>query len=68
MGNMTNKGAVFLELIEHPVVNELCGYVLGRSILTSLVTGHYFCGQEPTPRCCIVTRVCASQRAVSRRE
>ena len=29
MGNMTNKGQVFFELIEHPVVDELCSYVLG---------------------------------------
>jgi hypothetical protein len=38
-GALTNKGEVFLELIEHPVINELCGYVLGRSFLLSSAVG-----------------------------
>ena len=38
-GALTNKGQVFLDLIEHPVINELCGYVLGRSFLVSSVVG-----------------------------
>ena len=46
MGNMTNKGQVFLELIEHPVVDELCSYVLGRNFLLSSLTGHYYNGQS----------------------
>ena len=50
MGNMTNKGQVFLELIEHPVVDELCSYVLGRNFLLSSLTGHYYNGQSLTPQ------------------
>ena len=50
VGNLTNKGAVFLELVEHPVVNELVGYVLGRSFLLSSCTGHHYKGPEATPQ------------------
>jgi ectoine hydroxylase-related dioxygenase (phytanoyl-CoA dioxygenase family) len=50
LGNLTNKGAVFLELIDHEVVNELCGYVLGRSFLLSSETAHYYRGPENTPQ------------------
>ena len=38
-GALTNKGAVFLDLVEHPAIDELCGYVLGRSFLLSSAVG-----------------------------
>ena len=47
---LTNKGAVFIELIEHPVINELCGYVLGRQFLLSSAVGGSYRGPEPTPQ------------------
>ena len=50
MGSMVNKGKVFTDLVEHPMTDELAGYLLGRHFLVSSVTGHLFHGEEPHPQ------------------
>ena len=50
LSSLVNKGAVFLELAEHPVVDELMGNLFGRNFLLHSLTGSYFTGSSRSPQ------------------
>ena len=50
VANMVNKGRDFLSLVEHPITDELAGYMLGRQFLLSSLTGHLFNSPTSQPQ------------------
>lgn len=50
IGSLVNKGKEFLQLVEHPVVDEMMGYLFGKHFLLSSLTGSYFNGPEEAPQ------------------
>jgi hypothetical protein len=50
ISNMVNKGALFLDLVERPIVDELAGFLLGKDFLISSLTAGVFHGPTSEPQ------------------
>lgn len=50
ISNMVNKGTIFLDLVERPIVDELAGLLLGKDFLISSLTAGVFHGQTYEPQ------------------
>lgn len=50
ISNMVNKGKVFLDLVERPIVDDLAGLLLGKDFLISSLTAGVFHGPTDLPQ------------------
>ena len=50
ISNMVNKGKMFLDLVERPIVDDLAGFLLGKDFLISSLTAGVFHGPTTEPQ------------------